>query len=167
VNATPDSANPADSAPADGETSITYHDLLRTGPGTLAGRYLRSFWQPVSRSEDIPPGRAKPLRIMSEDFTLYRGTSGTVHVVEQRCPHRGTQLSMGWVEDDDLRCVYHGWKYDRTGQCIEQPAERPPFCQRIRLKTYPARDYLGLVFAYLGEGAPPEFLRIPEFENDD
>ena len=106
-------------------------DFDHTGPGTLAGRYLRLFWQPVFIGTDLPAGRAKPIRIMSEDFTLYRGESGQAHCVAFRCAHRGTQLSTGWVEGDEIRCFYHGWKYDGTGQCTEQPAEPEPFCRRI------------------------------------
>src|SRR5437868_10725311 len=87
-------------------------DFAHTGPGTLAGRYLRSFWQPVYPSGQLSAGRAMPIRIMSEDFTLYRGESGEAHLVAFRCAHRGTQLSTGWVEGDELRCFYHGWKYD-------------------------------------------------------
>ena len=94
-------------------------DLYRTEPGSLTGRYLRSFWQPVYRAKDLPAGEAVPLRILSEDFTVYRGESGKAHVVAFRCAHRGTQLSAGWVEDDCIRCFYHGWKYDPSGQCVE------------------------------------------------
>src|SRR4051812_5107096 len=82
-------------------------EFERTGPGTLAGRYLRRFWQPVYHSIDLKPGRPVPLRIMSEDFTLYRDEAGAVHLVAARCPHRGTQLSSAWVEGDSLRCFYH------------------------------------------------------------
>jgi 5,5'-dehydrodivanillate O-demethylase oxygenase subunit len=141
-----------------------YTDFARTGPGTLAGRFMRSFWQPVSRARDLAPGRAKPLRVMSEDFTLYRGESGAPHLVAFRCAHRGTQLSTGWVEGDELRCFYHGWKYGPDGQCVEQPAEPEPFCQRIRIKSYPVQEYLGLIFAYLGEGEPPPLPCYHEFE---
>src|SRR5688500_18404839 len=141
-------------------------DLAPTGPGTLAGRYLRLFWQPVYHAEDLQPGQTKPLHILSEDFTLYRGETGIPHVLAPRCAHRGTQLSTGWVEGDDLRCFYHGWKYDGTGQCIEQPAEPEPFCQRIRIRSYPVQEYLGLIFAYLGEGEPPALPRYPEFEEE-
>src|SRR5262245_35119927 len=79
-------------------------DFVHTAPGTLAGRYMRMFWQPVFRAQDLPAGRAFPLRIMSEDFTIYRGESGTPHVVGPRCAHRRTQLSVGWVEGDCIRC---------------------------------------------------------------
>jgi len=146
---------------------ITYQDFLRTGPGTLAGRYLRMFWQPVYRASELTAGRAKPLRIMSEDFTLYRGEGGDVHLLAFRCAHRGTQLSTGWVEGDNLRCFYHGWVYGPDGQCVEQPAEPEPFCQRIKIRSFPTREYLGFVFAYLGEGEAPEFPRLPEFEHPE
>jgi len=169
-------------------------DFARTGPGTLAGRYMRTFWQPVARADDVPSGRAVPLRIMSEDFTLYRGEDsppsqpspsrgegvdqsppplrgrvregGSAHLLAFRCAHRGTQLSTGWVEGDELRCFYHGWKYGPDGQCVEQPAEPEPFCSRIKIKSYPVLEYLGLVFAYLGEGEPPPFRRFTSLEGE-
>jgi 5,5'-dehydrodivanillate O-demethylase len=103
---------------------------------------------------------------MSEDFTLYRGEAGVSHLLTFRCAHRGTQLSTGWVEGDELRCFYHGWKYGPDGQCTEQPAEPEPFCQRIRIRSYPTHEYLGLVFAYLGEGETPPLPRYPDFEED-
>jgi 5,5'-dehydrodivanillate O-demethylase oxygenase subunit len=149
-----------------GQVTAAWSDFDRTGPGTLAGRYLRLFWQPVFISADLPNGRTKPIRIMSEDFTLYRGESGDAHMVAFRCAHRGTQLSTGWVEGDEIRCFYHGWKYGPDGQCIEQPAEPEPFCNRIKIRSYPVQEYLGLIFAYLGEGEPPELPRYPDFEGE-
>lgn len=143
-----------------------YTDFEHTGPGTLAGRFLRSAWQPVHRSQDLPKGRAKPLRIMSEDFTLYRGESGIAQVLANRCAHRGTQLSAAWVEGDTLRCLYHGWRFDATGQCVEQPAEGAAFAAKVKVRSYPTREHLGLIFAYLGEGAPPPFPHIPMFEGE-
>jgi 5,5'-dehydrodivanillate O-demethylase len=143
---------------------LRYEDLYRTGPGTLAGRYLRHFWQPVFRLEDLPPGRALPLRIMSEDFTLYRAADGTPHALDFRCAHRGAQLSIGFVEDNCLRCRYHGWLYDPSGQCVEMPAEDPSFPPKVRIRGYPTQEYLGLAFVYFGDGAPPPFPRFPEFE---
>src|SRR5581483_282229 len=133
-----------------------WDDLVHTGPDTLAGRFFRRFWQPVRRSEDLAAGRAVPCRWASEDFTLYRGESGEPHALAFRCAHRGTQLSTGWVEGDNLRCFYHGWTYNGSGQCVEQPAEPEPFCQRIKIRSYPAREYLGLIFVYFGEGEPPD-----------
>jgi 5,5'-dehydrodivanillate O-demethylase len=141
-----------------------YMDFTRTGPGTLAGRYLRMFWHPVCRVQDLAPGRAAPIRIMSEDFTLYRGEGGAAHVVAFRCAHRGTQLSTGWVEGDSLRCRYHGWKYDGEGQCVEQPGEDEGFASKVRIRSYPTQEYLGLIFAYLGEGEAPPFKHYPDLE---
>jgi len=141
-------------------------DFVHTGLGTLAGTWMRKFWHPIFRGQDLPPGRAVPVKIMSQDFTLYRGEGGAVHLLDFRCAHRGTQLSTGWVEEDGLRCFYHGWKYDGSGQCIEQPAEPQPFCEKIRIRSYPIEEYLGLVFAYLGEGDPPALMRFPEFDDE-
>ncbi|HEY3303374.1 MAG TPA: Rieske 2Fe-2S domain-containing protein [Candidatus Binatia bacterium] len=145
-----------------------YKDFSRTGPGTLAGRYLRKmFWWPVYRSQDLKPGRAAPIRLLCEEFALYRGAGGEVHVFEPRCPHRGTLLSTGWVEDDSLRCFYHGWKFNSAGQCIEQPAENNRFAQKVKIRSYPVKEYLGLVFVYLGDGAPPPFPRYHFMEERD
>src|SRR5438067_1114708 len=143
-----------------------YTDFAHTGPGILAGRYLRQFWQPIYRAQDLPPGRAKPIKIMGEEFTLYRGEGGAAHVVAFRCAHRGTQLATGWVEGENLRCFYHGWTYGPDGQCVEQPAEPEPFCQRIKIKSYPVLEYLGLIFAYLSEGELPPLPRYPTFEEE-
>ena len=137
-------------------------DLYRTEPGSLAGRYLRLFWQPVYRAKDVADGEAVPLRIMSEDFTLYRGQTGRAHVIAFRCAHRGAQLSAGWVEDDCIRCFYHGWKYDSSGQCVEQPGEDASFRTKIKIRSYPTEEYLGLVFAFLGAGAAPPFPRYSD-----
>ncbi|MBM2809685.1 MAG: pobA 2 [Chloroflexi bacterium] len=141
-------------------------DPYRVGPGTLAGRYLRLFWQPVYVGSELPAGKARPVRIMGEDFTVYRGESGEAHVVDFRCAHRRTQLSIGWVEGDNIRCRYHGWAYNANGQCVEQPGEPEPFCERIRVRAYPTQEYLGLIFAFLGEGEPPPLQRFPLGEED-
>lgn len=135
-----------------------------TGPGTPGGRYLRLFWQPVLRTADIAPGELKPIRIMGENYTLYRGDSGTLHLCEFACAHRGTQLSTGFVEGDCVRCLYHGWKYDASGQCIEQPGEPVEFAAKIRLKTFPVTEYLGLAFGFFGSGVPPPLRRFPDLD---
>ena len=103
---------------------VNFMDFYYTGPDTLAGRYMRKFWHPVFRAQDLKPGWAKPIKILGEQFTLYRGDGGKPHVVGFRCPHRQSQLSIGWIEDDSIRCRFHGWKFDQTGQCVEQPAEK-------------------------------------------
>ncbi len=156
----------APGTPTVSTAAAAYTDFVHTGPGTLAGRYLRTFWHPVYLAAELPAGRAVPVRIMSEDFTLYRGEGGQPHAVAFRCAHRGTQLSTGWVEGDCIRCFYHGWKYDPTGQCVEMPAEDPSFPSRVRIRAYPTAEYLGLIFVYLGEGEPPPLPRYPDFEQD-
>jgi 5,5'-dehydrodivanillate O-demethylase oxygenase subunit len=142
---------------------VNFDEITRTGPGTLAGRYLRSMWQPVYHSTDIAPGEAKPLRILGQRFALFRGESGAPHLVDPACRHRGMMLSAGRVEGDAIRCFYHGWKYDCDGRCIEQPPEESRFADKVRIKSYPVRDYLGLIFAFLGDGEPPDFPLHPEF----
>jgi 5,5'-dehydrodivanillate O-demethylase oxygenase subunit len=146
---------------------MDFSEVVHTGPGTLAGRYLRLFWQPVCCSYELSACQALPIRIMDEDFTLYRGDSGTPYLVGPRCAHRGTQLSVGSVEGECIRCFYHGWKYDGSGQCVEQPAERPMFAEKVRIPGYPVKEYIGLVFAYLGAGPLPPLPRYPLLENPD
>ena len=142
-------------------------DFVHTGPGTLAGRYLRMFWQPVCCSHELAAGQALPVRIMSEDFALYRGESGTPYLVGPRCAHRGTQLSVGSVEGECIRCFYHGWTYDGSGQCNEQPAEGQSFAAKVRIPGYPVKEYIGLIFAYVGAGDPPPLPRYARFESPD
>ena len=144
---------------------ISVDDFISAGPETLAGKFLRRFWQPVYCAHEILPERAVPIRVMGENFTLYRGENGTPHLVGDRCAHRGTQLSVGWIEGDSIRCFYHGWKYDASGQCVEQPAEPKLFASHMRIPSYPVQEYLGLIFAYFGTGEPPPFNRFPKFEN--
>lgn len=147
-------------------STMDYQDFHHVGPGTLAGDYLRRFWHPVHIAADLKPGRAVPLKILHQEFTLYRGEGGQPHAVGFRCAHRGTQMSTGWVEDDCIRCFYHGWKYDGTGQCVEQPAEEEGFARKVRIASYPVQEYLGLIFAYLGSGEPPPMPRYGELEAD-
>ena len=122
---------------------------------------MRQFWHAIYRSEDLPAGRAKPIRIMSDDYTLYRGASGRAQVIDYACPHRHAPMHLGFVEHDDIRCVYHGWKFDCSGQCVEQPAEEAGFARKVRIGTYPTQEYLGLIFAYFGNGKPPPFPHFP------
>ncbi len=141
-------------------------DYVSTGPGTVAGRYLRQFWQPVYVARRLAPGWAKPLRIMGQDFALYRSQEGKVHCVDNRCAHRGAMLSTGWVEGDSIRCPYHGWAYSADGQCIDQPLEKgDSYAKEIRIGGYPTYEYLGLIFVFFGEGEPPEFTRYKEWDD--
>ena len=142
-------------------------DFAHVGPGTLAGRFLRRFWQPLWCAQDLAPGKPVRVQVLGEFFTLYRGESGAPHLLTDRCAHRQTALSLGWVEGDALRCFYHGWLFDGAGDCLEQPAEKAAFAGKVCVRSYPVEEYLGLIFAYLGEGAPPELPRFPELEEAD
>jgi len=145
------------------DDAVDNANIARTGPGTLGGRFLRRFWLPVAEIGDVAPGRAKAIQIMGERFTLYRGEGGEAHLLGYYCAHRGTPLFTGRVEGDCLRCFYHGWMYDATGRCVDQPAEDESFAAKVRMEGYPTRTYQGLVFAYLGEGAPPPFPELDRF----
>ena len=147
------------------------NDLLtQTGPGTACGRLLRSYWQPIAAVEEMPPGGAPlPIRIMSEDLVLFRDDQGQLGLIGQFCPHRGTDLSYGRVEDGGLRCLYHGWLISREGKCLEQPAEPAgkKFCHRVSHTAYRVQEKGGCIWAYMGEGEPPlipdfDFLMAPE-----
>jgi 5,5'-dehydrodivanillate O-demethylase len=131
--------------------------LSQTGRGTPMGTLLRGFWQPVAQSSDVAPGKARAIRRFGEDLTLYRGEAGHAHLVGGFCPHRLTRLHTGWVEGEEVRCVYHGWKFDGTGQCTEMPAEREGLCKTVSVDGYPVHEYCGLIFAYMGDGEAPVF----------
>jgi len=130
--------------------------LTRVGPGTPMGELLRRYWFPVGCSEFLT---TKPLRVklLGEELVLYRGTDGQPVVMALRCAHRGVALDHGRVEGDCIRCPYHGWLYDRSGQCLEQPAELEgsSFKDRIKLRAYQAQEFGGLVFGYLGPEPAP------------
>jgi 5,5'-dehydrodivanillate O-demethylase len=141
-------------------------DFVHTGPGTLAGRYLRRYWQPIYLSEKLAKGKIVPIRILGEDLALYRGESGKARVIANECAHRLTVLSTGWVEGETIRCRYHGWRYDESGQCVEQPAEPKPFCASVRrLASYATHEAHGFIFAYFGEGEAPAFRPLPGLED--
>lgn len=133
------------------------NSLTRTAGDTDMGRLLRMFWHPVAVAHKLPAGKTQPVRVLAEDLLLYRGRSGQPQLVGNRCAHRSTLLQTGWVEGDEIRCMYHGWKYDGTGQCTERPAERDASRPRVKISGYPVQEYGDLIFAYMGEGEPPSF----------
>lgn len=130
-------------------------ELMRSGPGTPLGEFLRRFWQPVCLSEQI---KDLPLaiRIMGEDLVVFRDGEKRIGLVHRHCSHRGASLEYGIVEQRGIRCCYHGWHYDIDGRLLETPGD--PENLRLREKicqgAYPAFERDGLVFAYMG---PPEF----------
>src|SRR5918911_3181130 len=101
------------------------NDLLtQVGPGTPGGDLLRRYWQPAALSEEIPPGGAPiPVRLLGEDLVLFRDEDGKPGLLGLHCAHRGADLSYGRLEDGGLRCLYHGWLFNRDGRCLEQPGE--------------------------------------------
>lgn len=137
-------------------------DIATTKAGTPGGIFMRQFWHAIGASYELLPGRALPLRIMGENYTLFRTKNGKAQVIDQRCLHRGAMMHLGWVEDDSIRCVYHGWEYDCTGQCVNAPAERDGFEKNIRMRAYPTEEAFGLIYAYFGPGEPPPFPPYPE-----
>jgi 5,5'-dehydrodivanillate O-demethylase len=145
-------------------SSLTDTDFEHTGPGRPAGYLLRQRWQPVYAADDLERGRAVPLKVLHVELTLYRGEDGVAHIVAGRCAHRGVLLSVGMVEGNCVRCRYHGWQYDETGQCVDQPAEPKTFAGKVRIASYPVEEYFGLIWVYLGESPIPELPRWPELE---
>jgi phenylpropionate dioxygenase-like ring-hydroxylating dioxygenase large terminal subunit len=142
------------------------NDLLtRTGAGTPMGEYFRRFWQPAALSEELAEPDGAPVRVtvMGESLVGFRDTKGRIGLLDTRCPHRGADLFFGRNEDCGLRCVYHGWKFDVTGEAVDLP-NVPPGARHhdtVRVKAYPAREYGGIVWAWLGPaGTMPEVPRL-------
>jgi len=130
--------------------------FTRIGPGTPMGEVLRRYWFPVGCSDLLGP-KPQRLTLLGEELVLYRGAGGAPALMELRCAHRGVALDFGRVEDDCLRCPYHGWLYDRSGRCLEQPAEpdASAFKDKIKLKAYRTEEFGGLIFGYLGPDPAP------------
>jgi phenylpropionate dioxygenase-like ring-hydroxylating dioxygenase large terminal subunit len=129
----------------------TRTELTSVGRGTPMGELLRRYWHPVglvADAADIP----RKVRVLGEDLILFRDKGGRVGLLHARCCHRGTTLYYGKVEDDGIRCCYHGWKFDTEGHCLEQPCEPQGglFKDKVRQPWYPVRERYGLIFAYLG-----------------
>ncbi len=146
--------------------------LTRTGPGTPMGELMRRYWIPALFSHQLPErdGPPRRVRVLSEDLVAFRATDGQVGLIAEHCPHRGASLYFGRNEEQGLRCVYHGWKFDLTGQCVDMPSEPPEstFKQRIRATAYPCVERGGVIWTYMGPtelrpGVPEwEWLRVPE-----
>ncbi|HWO41983.1 MAG TPA: Rieske 2Fe-2S domain-containing protein [Candidatus Eisenbacteria bacterium] len=130
---------------------VTQADIPHVGPGTPAGEWLRRYWIVVGTARDlydIP----QAVKVLGEDLVLFRDEFGTVGLLGLHCPHRGTSLEYGEIESGGIRCPYHGWLFDVSGQCLEMPAEPKDskFPQKVKHLSYPVRELGGLIFAYLG-----------------
>ena len=143
------------------------NDLLtRVGPGTPCGEMLRRYWWPIGFSELVAEKQSPTkVRLLSEDFVLFRNGAGHLGLLELHCSHRGTSLEFGRVEGQGIRCCYHGWLYDTAGRCLEQPAEPADstFKDRIRHPAYKVREIAGFIFAYLGPDPAPLLPRYDLF----
>ncbi len=140
--------------------------LARTGPGTPMGELFRRYWIPALLSDELPHPDCPPVRVklLSETLVAFRDTEGRIGLVDGYCAHRRVSLWFARNEERGLRCPYHGWKYDVTGQCVDIPSEPPgsDTCRKVRLKSYPCRERGGVVWTYMG---PPEKMPpLPEFE---
>ncbi|GGI02407.1 Rieske 2Fe-2S domain-containing protein [Egicoccus halophilus] len=128
--------------------------LSGTGPGTPMGEVFRRFWIPALLSEELPAPDCAPVRVrlLGEDLVAFRDSTGKVGLVDEACPHRGASLFFGRNEDCGLRCTYHGWKFDRDGQCVDMPNEPPDtqFKEKVTIKAYPTVEQGGAVWTYMG-----------------
>jgi phthalate 4,5-dioxygenase len=140
--------------------------LTQTGPGTPGGALFRSYWIPALLAEELPENECPPVRVklLSERLLAFRDTQGRYGLIDEFCAHRGVSLWFGRNEENGLRCPYHGWKYDVSGQCVEVPSEpaESGYCKRIKLKSYPLVERGGMLWTYMGppDRQPP----LPEFE---
>ena len=135
--------------------------MCKVGPGTPMGEVLRRFWAPILISEDLPEPDCNPkeVRLLGEDFVAFRDSNGEIGFVEALCPHRRAPLFYGRNEHEGLRCIYHGWKFDVEGNCVDMPSEpaQYEFAKKVRPIGFPTREWGGIIWAYIG---PSD--RIPE-----
>jgi phthalate 4,5-dioxygenase len=141
--------------------------LTRVGRGTPAGELMRQYWIPAAMSSELaaagPPLR---LKLLGEELVAFRTESGRVGLMDHRCPHRCASLFFGRNEEEGLRCVYHGWKYDVDGRCLDMPNLPPAqlFKDKVRARAYRVAERAGVIWAYLGKRAePPPFPDLPVF----
>lgn len=134
--------------------------LTQVGPNTPMGSLLRHYWMPVALSEELLKCDSEPVRVklLGENLILFRESTGKIGLVSERCPHRGASLFFGRNEKSGLRCVYHGWKFDTDGKCVDLPNESPdcPLKNKVKLQAYPCLERNGVIWTYLGkEKSPP------------
>ena len=134
--------------------------LTRVGRGTEMGELLRRYWWPIAPELELRERGVKAIRLLGEDLVLYRSGDGEYGLIARRCPHRQMDLEHGLVEERGLRCPYHGWMFDKTGECIEQPFESvcrdaAGSARKLRTQAYPVQSRAGLLWAYLGPEPVP------------
>ncbi|MCA0241067.1 MAG: Rieske 2Fe-2S domain-containing protein [Proteobacteria bacterium] len=140
--------------------------ITRIGPGTAGGALMRHYWHPAALVDEFDPRfdprmaerPLKAVRLLGQDFILFKDEQGRWGLLDRDCPHRGADLAFARHEGDGVRCPFHGWKFDAAGSCLETPAEPygSTLCQRVRQRSYPVREVAGVLFAWLGdEGSEP------------
>ena len=136
--------------------------LTRVGPGTPMGNLFRRYWLPALLAEEVPAADSPPVRVrlLGEDLVAFRDSEGAVGLISAFCPHRRAPMFFGRNEECGLRCVYHGWKFDRNGACVDMPSEPPDslFKTKVTIAAYPTWEGGGMIWAYLG---PPELRPAP------
>lgn len=148
--------------------SAADNDLLtQVDPGTPMGEFMREFWIPAIRADELPKPDGAPLRIrlLCENLIAYRSTSGEVGVIQSVCPHRGASLFFGRNEDYGIRCIYHGWKFDLAGNCVDMPGELPEnqgYKDKVKALAYPTAERNGIIWVYMGKRETPPSL--PDLE---
>ena len=135
-------------------------DLVRVGPGTVMGEMMRQYWVPAAMSSELErDGAPTRLMLLGERLIAFRDSSGRVGVMDHRCPHRCASLFLGRNEEDGIRCVYHGWKFDAAGNCVDMPNTPPhqDYKEKVKAKAYKVAERNGLVWVYMGDRAkaPP------------
>jgi 5,5'-dehydrodivanillate O-demethylase len=143
--------------------------LTLVGPGTPMGELLRRYWYPVATDRELALNPVKGVRLMGENYTVFKDRQGRLGLVGQRCAHRRVDLKHGIPEMEGLRCPYHGWLYDTTGQCIDQPAEDPEhnFAGRVKIDGYQVQEMGGLIWGYVGPQPAPLLPRWDIFVGDN
>lgn len=140
-------------------------ELIRTGPGTAMGNLMRHYWIPACQSSELEVDGA-PIRLMllSEKLIAFRDSSGRAGIMDHRCPHRCASLFLGRNEENGIRCVYHGWKYDVDGNCVDMPSVPPhqDFKHKVRAKAYKTVEKAGIVWVYMGD--QENIPELPAFE---
>lgn len=153
--------------------------ITRIGPGTACGNLMRAYWQPVALEDefnprlDPPMGKrpVKAVRLLGQDMVLFRAQNGQYGLLDRACPHRGADLSFGRLENNGLRCPFHGWQFAASGQCTDTPGEPAGsrLCERITQRSYPVTVRSGIIFAWLGpeQSEPPDLPAIDCFVAPD
>lgn len=139
-------------------------ELTQVGPGTPMGDVLRHYWYPVAFVRELDEFPVKEVRLLGENWAVFRTPCGEYGIVDERCPHRGASLVYGIVEDAGLRCGYHGWLFNTSGECVEilaEPDSSPKFRAGCGVRAGSAQALGGMVWVYVGEGPAPE---LPRYE---